>query len=59
MLDFMLGLNRTYTLPGLQNFFFTRQWVTSMGSLFSNALTGKTVVQKICRQCGIRFRSPD
>jgi phytoene dehydrogenase-like protein len=58
VLDFMLGLNRTYTLPGLQNFFFTGQWVTSMGSLFSNALTGKTVVQKICQQSKVRFRPP-
>ena len=58
VLDFMLGLNRIFTLPGLQNFFFTGQWVTSMGSLFSNALTGKTVVQKICQQCHVSFRSP-
>ena len=57
-LDFMLGLNRTFTLPGLQNFFFTGQWVTSMGSLFSNALTGKTVVQKICKQCNVSFSAP-
>ncbi len=58
VLDFMLGLNRTFTLPGLQNFFFAGQWVTSMGSLFSNALTGKTVVQKICKQCHVRFQKP-
>lgn len=58
VLDFMMGLNRTFTLPGLQNFFFTGQWVTSMGSLFSNALTGKTVVQKICKQCHVSFRTP-
>lgn len=58
VLDFMLGLNRTYTLPGLENFFFTGQWVTSMGSLFSNALTGRTVVQKICRQCHVNFSPP-
>jgi phytoene dehydrogenase-like protein len=55
VLDFIFGLNRMYTLPGLDNFFFTGQWVTSMGSLFSNALTGKTVVQKICKQCGVNF----
>jgi len=59
VLDFVLGLNRTFTLPGLQNFFFTGQWVTSMGSLFSNALTGKTVVQKICKQCKIPFQVPE
>jgi phytoene dehydrogenase-like protein len=58
VIDFIFGLNRMYTLPGLKNFFFTGQWVTSMGSLFSNALTGRKVVQKICRQCGISFRKP-
>jgi phytoene dehydrogenase-like protein len=56
VLDFIFGLNKMFTLPGLKNFFFTGQWVTSMGSLFSNALTGKTVIQKICRQCGIKFK---
>ena len=58
ILDFIFGLNRMYTLPGLENFFFTGQWVTSMGSLFSNALTGRTVVEKICKQSVIRFRRP-
>ena len=58
VLDFVFGLNRMYTLPDLENFFFTGQWVTSMGSLFSNALTGRTVVQKICKQCGVRFIRP-
>jgi hypothetical protein len=55
-LDLILGTNRTYPLPGLKNFFFTGQWASSMASLPSNALTGKTVVQKICRQCGIKFK---
>lgn len=58
VLDFMFGTNRMFTLPGLSNFFFTGQWVTSMGSLFSNAMTGKTVVQKICRQVGRKFTTP-
>lgn len=58
VLDFMFGLNRMYTLPGLDHFYFAGQWVTSMGSLFSNALTGRTVVQKICKQCGVEFRTP-
>ncbi|MCP4540021.1 MAG: NAD(P)/FAD-dependent oxidoreductase [Chloroflexi bacterium] len=58
VLDFMFGLNKMFTLPGLENFFFTGQWVTSMGSLFSNALTGQTVVQKICKQCGVQFTKP-
>lgn len=55
VLDFLFGWNRMYTLPRLNNFYLTGQWVTSMGSLFSNALTGKTVVQKICRESGVKF----
>ncbi len=58
VLDVLLGLNRMYSLPGLKNFFFTGQWVTSLGSLFSTALTGKIVVQKICKQCGVKFECP-
>lgn len=57
VLDFMFGLNRMYTLPGLKNFYFAGQWVTSMGSLFSNALSGRTVVEKICRKCGVKFQT--
>jgi len=58
VLDFIFATNRMFDLPDLENFFFTGQWVTSMGSLFSNALTGKTVVEKICKQCGARFDKP-
>jgi phytoene dehydrogenase-like protein len=49
----VLGLEQRYTLPGLKNFFLVGQWVTSAGALFMNALSGKTVVQKICKQCGL------
>lgn len=55
VLDFLFGLNRMFSLPGLKNFYFVGQWVTSMGSLFSNALTGKAVIEKICKTCGVRF----
>lgn len=51
----MLGLYQRYTLPGLNNFFFAGSWATSTGALSMNALSGRTVVQKICRQCGKRF----
>ncbi|MCG8569248.1 MAG: NAD(P)/FAD-dependent oxidoreductase [Spirochaetes bacterium] len=55
IMDFIFGLNKMFNLPGLKNFYFTGQWVTSMGSLFSNALTGKNVIQKICKHCGVKF----
>jgi hypothetical protein len=51
----VFGLDQRYTLPGLKNFFMTGQWVTSAGSLFMNALSGKTAVQKICRECRTDF----
>jgi phytoene dehydrogenase-like protein len=56
VIDIMFGLGKTYTLPGLKNFFLTGQWVTSMGSLALNALSGKTVIQKICKQCNMKFK---
>jgi phytoene dehydrogenase-like protein len=55
VLDFMFGWNRMFTLPGLNDFYFAGQWVTSVGSLFSNTLSGRTVVEKICRRCGVKF----
>ncbi|MDP4268233.1 MAG: NAD(P)/FAD-dependent oxidoreductase, partial [Bacteroidota bacterium] len=56
-INFIFSLDRMYTLPGLKNFFLAGQWVTSMGSLFSNAASGREVVQKICKQCGVRFNN--
>ncbi|MBN1259108.1 MAG: NAD(P)/FAD-dependent oxidoreductase [Anaerolineae bacterium] len=53
----VLGLDQTFTLPGLKNFFFVGQWATSAGALIMNALSGRTVVQKICRQSGVKFRA--
>lgn len=54
----VLGFNQRYTLPGLRNFFFAGSWATSAGSLLMNALSGKNVLKKICRQQGIKFISP-
>ncbi len=51
----ILGLNQDFTLPGLKNFFLVGSWVTSAGALVMNAFSGKTVAQKICKQCGIKF----
>jgi phytoene dehydrogenase-like protein len=44
-----------YMLPGLDNFYFVGQWVSSAGALFLNALSGKTIIRKICRKSGRRF----
>lgn len=54
----VLGLEQRYTLPGLKNFYMAGQWVTSAGALFMNALSGRSVVQKICQQSGVKFTEP-
>jgi hypothetical protein len=38
-----------HTLPGLSNFYMVGQWATSAGSLFSNALSGRTAIKLLCR----------
>ncbi len=43
------------TLPGLANFYFVGVWSSMMGALFMNALSGKKMIQTICRQDGKRF----
>lgn len=42
-------------LPGLEDFYFAGTWATAAGALFMNALSGKRVVQHICRRDGKRF----
>lgn len=56
ILELMFGLDRMYTLPGLKNFYLTGQWVTSMGSLFANAASGREAVKRICRRSGVKFK---
>ena len=43
------------TLPGLDNFYMTGVWVSATGAVFSNALTGKTAIKKICKHEGRKF----
>jgi phytoene dehydrogenase-like protein len=43
------------TLPGLANFHLVGAWVTSTGALFANALSGRTVIKKICKSDRKRF----
>ena len=52
----VFGLDNRFTLPRLKNFYLAGQWATSAGALLLNAISGKTVVQKICKQCGIKFK---
>lgn len=43
------------TVPGLDNFYFVGAWATSAGALFANAVSGKKVIQHICKQNGQKF----
>jgi phytoene dehydrogenase-like protein len=51
--------DKTYktTLPGLSNFYFVGVWATMMGSLPHNALSGKTIIQRLCKQDGKTFQT--
>lgn len=57
ILDVLFGLNKIDSLPKLKNFYFAGQWVTSMGSLFTNAASGRSIIQKICKQNKVNFKS--
>ncbi|HEX9019084.1 MAG TPA: NAD(P)/FAD-dependent oxidoreductase [Anaerolineaceae bacterium] len=43
------------TLPGLENFYMVGQWVQPGGGLPSGVMTGREVLQKICKKDGIKF----
>ncbi len=34
----------------MADFYMVGQWVTSAGALFSNALSGRTVIRALCKQ---------
>jgi phytoene dehydrogenase-like protein len=44
-------------LPGLDNFYMVGQWVQPGGGLPSGVMTAREVVQKICKQDGVKFRT--
>jgi phytoene dehydrogenase-like protein len=46
-----------YTLPGLKNFYMVGQWVQPGGGLPSGVMTGRAVVQKLCKADGVKFRT--
>ncbi len=45
------------TLPGLANLYFVGVWATAMGSLAHNANSGKTIIRRICKKDGRRFKA--
>jgi phytoene dehydrogenase-like protein len=52
----IMGFGNLETLPGLANFRFVGTWATSAGALFSNALSGKSAIRKVCDEEWMRFK---
>ncbi len=46
-----------YTLPGLENFYMVGQWVQPGGGLPSGVMTGRAVVQAICKKDKRKFKT--
>jgi phytoene dehydrogenase-like protein len=50
-----LRMQMKNTLPSLDNFYMAGQWVAPGGGLPSGVMTGRNVVQIICKRNGKRF----
>ena len=53
----IVTLNMSKTLPGLDCFYMVGQWVQPGGGLPSGAMTGRHVVQLLCKRDGQQFES--
>lgn len=51
----LIGIGQETRLPGLANFHLVGQWVTSAGTLFSNALSGRNLIKTLCKEEGRKF----
>ncbi len=45
------------TLPGLENFYMCGQWVEPGGGLPTGLVSGRRLIQKLCKQDGVKFQS--
>ena len=54
-INVIFGLDSMNTLPGLKNFFFAGQWVTSMGSVFMNAASGRKAKKKYANNADLNL----
>ncbi|MBN2535586.1 MAG: NAD(P)/FAD-dependent oxidoreductase [Spirochaetales bacterium] len=50
-----MAMKPQYTLPGLDNFYMTGQWVRGFGVPMA-VISGKEVIRKICKADGRKFR---
>lgn len=53
--DMMKGMSKT--LPGLSDFYMAGQWVSPGGGLPSGVMTGRAVVQMLCKRDGKKFHN--
>jgi phytoene dehydrogenase-like protein len=51
----MRGRGGVPTLPGLSNFYFVGVWASMVPALFGNALSGRKVIQTLCKKDGKQF----
>jgi phytoene dehydrogenase-like protein len=49
------GKNYEATLPGLSNFYMVGAWATMIGALFMNSMSGKKIINTICKQDKKKF----
>jgi phytoene dehydrogenase-like protein len=54
---YAFGKTISKTLPGLDNFYMVGQWVFAGGGIPCGVITGRQVVQEMCRKNGSRFRA--
>jgi phytoene dehydrogenase-like protein len=45
------------TLPGLENFFMCGQWVEPGGGLPTGVMSGRKLVQMLCKQDNVEFHT--
>jgi len=45
-------------LPGLEGFYMVGQWTSPGGGLPSGLMTARAVSRRICKDAGIRWRTP-
>ena len=52
--DYPIGGSLPQTLPGLQNFYVCGQWVELGGGLPTSVMSGRRLVQAMCKQRAAR-----
>jgi len=51
----MTGKGLRKTLPGLENFYMTGQWVEPGGGLPTGAMSGRNLIKALCKKDGRPF----